>query len=127
MEKLSEEISLIKQIELLAKEKYPRFVNGGDFERLAMDNGYKASNAGRRCRELETGKDSNGTPIRKALFKNPDPTLKSVEYRWIPDLTPKDFDLPMSAFEKKDEFKPIFRNPNVRVQGFVVIRKSLGI
>lgn len=28
-------------------------VNGGELERLAMEHGYKASNASRRCRELE--------------------------------------------------------------------------
>ena len=29
-----------------------RFINGGDIERLAMQVGYKASNASRRLREL---------------------------------------------------------------------------
>ncbi len=28
-------------------------VNGGEIERLALANGYKASNASRRCRELQ--------------------------------------------------------------------------
>lgn len=28
------------------------FVNGGELERLALEAGYKASNASRRCREL---------------------------------------------------------------------------
>jgi hypothetical protein len=31
-----------------------KFLNGGEIERLAMDAGYKASNASRRCRELVT-------------------------------------------------------------------------
>lgn len=30
-----------------------KFVNGGEIEKLAQDNGYKASNASRRLRELE--------------------------------------------------------------------------
>ncbi len=29
------------------------WVHGGQLEKLAMDAGYKAGNAGRRCRELE--------------------------------------------------------------------------
>lgn len=29
-----------------------KWLNGGELERLAMNNGYKASNASRRCREL---------------------------------------------------------------------------
>src|SRR3990167_2703833 len=81
-------ISLIKQIEELAKGRYPHYVNGAIFEDLARNIGKKAANAGRRCRELETGevRNSDGTirHIRKALFKNPDPKLRSVEYRWIP-------------------------------------------
>ena len=83
-------ISLIKQIEEFAKGRYPHYVNGAVFEDLARNMGKKASNAGRRCRELETGevRNSDGTirHIRKALFKNPDKNLKSVEYRWIPTL-----------------------------------------
>lgn len=45
--------SLRARIMLYIKEKYPRLVHGGELERLGMDLGYKASNAGRRCRELE--------------------------------------------------------------------------
>lgn len=29
-----------------------KFINGGEIERLALEIGYKASNASRRCREL---------------------------------------------------------------------------
>ena len=82
--------SLIKQIEELARNRYPHFVNGAVFEDLARNIGKKASNAGRRCRELESGevRNSDGTIryIRKALFKNPDKNLRSVEYRWIPTM-----------------------------------------
>lgn len=35
-------------------KRYPhQFLNGGEFERLALDMGKKSSNASRRCRELE--------------------------------------------------------------------------
>ena len=80
-------ISLIEKIELLAKGKYPHPVNGAEFERLAMDEGKKAANAGRRCRELESGEvwTSGGIRhIRKALERMND-GRKSVSYRWIPN------------------------------------------
>lgn len=31
---------------------FEKFINGGEFERLAMEHGYKSSNASRRCRDL---------------------------------------------------------------------------
>ena len=65
-------IPLIKKIELLIKGKYPHFVNGGEAERLAFNEGYKASNAGRRCRDLvKLGK------IERRIGEN-----GSVEYRY---------------------------------------------
>lgn len=43
--------------------------NSGELERLALDAGYKASNAGRRCRELcEEGKLER--QIRKGRYVN---------------------------------------------------------
>jgi hypothetical protein len=33
-----------------AKEKYPNFINGGEFEIFATMLAYKASNGSRRCR-----------------------------------------------------------------------------
>ena len=66
-------LPLIKKIELMIQGKYPRFVNGGEAERLAMNEGYKSSNASRRCRELvKAGK------LERRINEN-----KSVEYRWI--------------------------------------------
>lgn len=44
-------ISLREKLILFAKGKR-QFTNGGEFERLALNEGYKASNASRRCREL---------------------------------------------------------------------------
>ncbi|MFL6215449.1 MAG: hypothetical protein ACJ74J_16325 [Blastocatellia bacterium] len=35
-----------------AKEKYPTFINGGEFETFSISLGFKASNGSRRCREL---------------------------------------------------------------------------
>ena len=44
--------------------KYARnhgdWINSGEIERLCMNAGYKASNGSRRCREMESGKLSNG-------------------------------------------------------------------
>lgn len=42
--------SLKERIYRTASEE--KWVNGAEFERLAQENGYKASNAGRRCRDL---------------------------------------------------------------------------
>lgn len=65
-------LSLITKLELLAKGYYPNALNGGEFERLAMSEGMKASNASRRCREMvEAG-------ILERIGG------KSVSYRWIP-------------------------------------------
>lgn len=49
-------------------------VNGGEIERLALTNGYKASNASRRCRELDEeglikGDIINGTVWYSAIAK----------------------------------------------------------
>lgn len=84
---MEKSISLIEKIELLAKEKYPQSLNGGAFERLAMDNGFKAANAGRRCRELESGKVWTPQGIRhiRIALEKMDDGKKSVSYRWIPD------------------------------------------
>ena len=44
--------SLKDQLYDLVSRHYPNFMNGGEAERYAMDNGFKASNASRRLREL---------------------------------------------------------------------------
>lgn len=46
-------VSLIKRIELYA-QKNPFWISGLDYEVLAFKAGYKASNCGRRLRELHT-------------------------------------------------------------------------
>lgn len=46
------EDSLKRQIRMFLKENAGRWVNGGTFERMALDAGFKASNADRRLREL---------------------------------------------------------------------------
>lgn len=51
--------SLSKYIEEYLKKRNC-FVNGGEIERLAEAVGFKASNASRRCREMESGLLSNG-------------------------------------------------------------------
>ena len=45
-------LSLSKRIELYL-EKQGGFIHSGEIERLALGAGYKASNAGRRCREMQ--------------------------------------------------------------------------
>lgn len=59
-------------------EKNPgRWQNGGEIERLAMDIGFKASNAGRRCRELcvegyiERRENPNGSVEYRIAQKQP--------------------------------------------------------
>lgn len=55
-------LSLAKRIEAYL-QRQNRWINGGEIERLAESVGYKASNASRRCREMESGKDSAGNEI----------------------------------------------------------------
>lgn len=64
--------SLITKLELLAQGKYPHALNGGEFERLAMGESMKASNASRRCREM----------VKAGVLERIGG--KSVSYRWIP-------------------------------------------
>jgi len=52
------------------------FRNGGEIERLAESSGYKASNASRRCRELE-----NEGLIERKMVEGP--KTSSVWYRAI--------------------------------------------
>lgn len=52
-----------------------KFVNGGEIERLALESGYKASNASRRLRELETEEKIENRRNHKG----------HVEYRYLPD------------------------------------------
>lgn len=51
------------------------FVNGGEIERLALEAGYKASNASRRLRELE----NEGIIEKRGNYKG------HVEYRYVSD------------------------------------------
>ena len=65
--------SLRNKIYQHLKEKYPAIVHGGELERLGMDLGFKASNAGRRCRELE-----NDGLIERIMNSR-----REVQYKWI--------------------------------------------
>jgi len=62
-----------------AQEKYPNWINGGDFEVFATTLGKKASNGSRRCRELA----DEGTFERRM-------NGKSVEYRYLQKEVQKD-------------------------------------
>ena len=55
-----------------AKEKYPNWINGGEYEVFSISLGFKASNGSRRCRELA----DEGTFERRM-------NGKSVEYRYL--------------------------------------------
>jgi hypothetical protein len=39
-------------LSLYLKEKYPKWINGGEFETFSITQGYKACNGSRPCREL---------------------------------------------------------------------------
>jgi len=54
------ELSLKARILKYLRNHYPEKINGGDIERLTLSAGYKASNGSRRCREMRSGKLSNG-------------------------------------------------------------------
>ena len=71
-------LSLSKRILNYARNQYPNWINGGEFERLAMEAKYKASNASRRCREMESGKLSSGKTCPIVLEKE---ERDSVWYR----------------------------------------------
>lgn len=65
------EISLVEKIKIFAKGKQV-WINGGEFERLALNEGYKASNAGRRCREL----------VKAGIFERRENEKGNVEYKY---------------------------------------------
>ena len=80
-----EKPSLKIRLALFAQEKYPNWINGGEFEIFATTLGYKASNGSRRCRELA---DENTLERRI--------NGKSVEYRYKerenqPERTPTNY------------------------------------
>lgn len=56
-----------------------KWINGGEIERLAMNVGYKSSNASRRCRELV-----NEGKILKAIRRSPVSGVASVWYHRLP-------------------------------------------
>lgn len=70
------------------KSYYPNWVNGGELERFALDEKFKASNASRRCRELY-----NEGFLDRRINKE---SHNSVEYRWLP---PK----PLTTEENEEE------------------------
>jgi hypothetical protein len=60
-------------------EKYPAWVHGGSLERYAMELGFMASNASRRCREMA----KSGTIEHRYNERH------EVEYRFIPTAEPR--------------------------------------
>lgn len=66
--------SLKTLILLHLRERYPKYVHGGAIERLAMELQHKASNGGRRARELE----------KEGLIEKRYNDKHEVEYRAVP-------------------------------------------
>ena len=60
---------LSSRIQKYCQKKYPDWICSGEIERLALQAGYKSTNAGRRCREMENGKWSNCVPERNITIK----------------------------------------------------------
>ena len=67
-------LSLKETLYNLIKGAYPDKLHSGLIERYAMNAGYKASNAGRRCRELEN----------KGRIKVEYNEKHHALYQWIP-------------------------------------------
>jgi DNA-binding MarR family transcriptional regulator len=57
------------------------WVNGGEIERLAMDHGYKASNASRRLREMYEDK-----LVEREERRAEKRAVKTVWYHLLPDV-----------------------------------------
>ena len=71
--------SLSKRILKYIRNRYPEYINGGTIEKLSMEARFKASNGSRRCREMESGKLSNGKTCPIVLEK--EMQGKSIAYR----------------------------------------------
>lgn len=83
--------SLVTKLELLAKGYYPNLVNGGEFERLAMSEGMKASNASRRCREMVEAGILERIPGKSVSYRWIPPESRKVEPKESPPVIPKKF------------------------------------
>jgi len=94
-------MSLKSQLLEQLKRSYPKWLNGGEGERFALDNGFKASNAGRRLRELAKA----GTIERRINEGG------SVEYQYrpLPDEVIKK-PKPIKLFEiKRKIYDPLWK------------------
>jgi len=67
-------------------EKQGCWIHSADLERLALEAGYKSSNSGRRCREMESGHLSNGRICPKILERKL--VNGSVMYKFIREEKP---------------------------------------
>ena len=73
--------SLSKRIERYCRKNYPSWIPSMTLERLALQEGYKSSNAGRRCREMQSGKLSDGKTCPIVLERREVEGV--VEYRYL--------------------------------------------
>jgi hypothetical protein len=71
--------SLKREIARKAWREYPRWIHGGEFERMGMQMGFLGSNASRRCREL----------VKAGTFERRIGAGRTVEYRYHP-IDPQD-------------------------------------
>jgi len=67
-------MSLSNQIIAKLQNEYPKWVHGGEIERLSMQNGYMSSHATRRARDLVTAGKIEKTYNEK----------RQVMYKYIP-------------------------------------------
>lgn len=75
------------------------FVNGGELERLGMDLGYKASNASRRCRELE----------KEGGIEKRENEKGSVEYRYLgPCVKKSKTEVTQEPHARQEEFAGVY-------------------
>lgn len=99
--------SLKNRILNYARNHSMEWINGGVYERFALEAGYKSSNASRRCREMESGKLSDGKTCPKVLIK--EERNGSVWYKYKP--VEKIINIPVRTGENTVRFeqKTIFQ------------------
>lgn len=72
--------SLSNRILTYFKKRRHIWTNGGEIERLAMDNGYKGSTAAREMRHLSEPREDYVVDLLKEERKNPTTKITSIWY-----------------------------------------------
>ena len=71
-------VSLTSRIQSYFLKRHSEYINGGELERLAMENGYKGSTCGRILRSMAEFEDSF---LIKEERKNPNTGVTSIYYK----------------------------------------------